>query len=352
MSERQLATIRKVAEVQDIPGADLIQAYRVDGWWVVSKKDEYKVGSLCIYLEIDSWVPNSLAPFLSKGKEPRVFNEVPGERLRTIRLKGQVSQGLLLPLNTLDPIMGNNVVNYSSVVEEGDDVTETLGIQLYEPPASTFERCGQARKGGFPYFIPKSDQERIQNLKERTISDFLKKETFFELTEKLEGSSMTVYVNGEDEGVCSRNINLKCPEEGEPTNTFWSVAIRDGLLDKLRDTGLNIAIQGELVGPGIQGNYYSLDKHFFYLYNIWDIDSKTWYPPNLRQVLCSTLGIEHVPILKVDQFSSVNQVLNEANGISKINPEKLREGVVWKAYSTTYSFKAISNEYLLQGKFH
>lgn len=93
---RKLASIQRIEEIKDIENADAIQAYRVLGWWVVDRKGQHKVGDLVIYLEIDSWVPYELAPFLSKGQEPREYNGVKGERLRTIKLRGTTSQGLLL----------------------------------------------------------------------------------------------------------------------------------------------------------------------------------------------------------------------------------------------------------------
>ena len=97
---RKLATIRRIAEIRPIENANKIYHYRVDGWWVVDTVDKFQVGDLVIYLEIDSWVPTELAPFLSKGKEPREYNGVKGERLKTVKLRGAVSQGLLLPIQT------------------------------------------------------------------------------------------------------------------------------------------------------------------------------------------------------------------------------------------------------------
>jgi RNA ligase (TIGR02306 family) len=101
MTERKLATVRVIAEVKDIPEADKIQAYRVDGWWVVDAKGKYKVGDMVVYCEPDSWVPHEIAPFLSKGKEPKVYEGVKGERLRIQKLKNQISQGLLLDIGVL-----------------------------------------------------------------------------------------------------------------------------------------------------------------------------------------------------------------------------------------------------------
>lgn len=102
MTERKLATIRRIAEVKSIEGADLIEAVRVDGWWVVAKKGEFPVDSLAVYMEVDSFVPTGIAPFLTKsGHEPKEYEGVKGERLRTVKLRGQLSQGLLLPISII-----------------------------------------------------------------------------------------------------------------------------------------------------------------------------------------------------------------------------------------------------------
>lgn len=357
---RKLASVREIAEIKSIEGADRIVAYRVDGWWVIGQKDQFKVGDLAIYLEIDSWVPYELAPFLSKGKEPREFNGVKGERLKTIRMKGQLSQGLLLPIDIVDIGEENSTSPElpSFFLEESDDLTGTLGIQLWEQPVK-LNKHGQpienreARKGGFPLYIPKSDQERIQNCTKQ----FDKYRDYtWEVTEKLDGSSMTVYVNNDDEGVCSRNINLRGPgmEGGEHCNpnNFWKVALRDRLIDFIKETGRNLALQGELIGPGIQGNPYKLEDHQFYLYNIWDIDTQSWIKPEGRLFTLAAIDIpiNHVPILATNySFSddeSIDTLLKLAEGPSSLNHKVAREGLVFKANSHPESFKAISNSYI------
>lgn len=168
---RKLATIRKIEEIKPIEGADAIQHYRVDGWWIVDKIGAYSVGDLACYAEIDSWLPHTIAPFLSKGKEPRQFNGVKGEKLRTAKLRGVLSQGLLLPINVLP----NNI----SIVE-GDDVTEVLNIQKWEAPIPA-QLAGQVR-GTFPSIIPKTDQERVQNINIEDVYNHT-----YEVTEKLHG---------------------------------------------------------------------------------------------------------------------------------------------------------------------
>ena len=110
MSERKMATIRKIDEIRPIEGADAIEAAVVGGWVVVIKKGEFRAGDLAVYLEIDSWVPHEIAPFLSKGQEPREYNGVKGERLRTVKLRGTTSQGLLLKLEDCFDIVYENGV--------------------------------------------------------------------------------------------------------------------------------------------------------------------------------------------------------------------------------------------------
>lgn len=152
---RKLATIRRISELNPIPKADAIEVATVDGWKAVVKKGDFKVGDLAIYLEVDSWVPYELAPFLSKDKEPKEYNGVKGERLRTIKLRGQLSQGLLLPI---DVAYDEDPPDYDHVFLEGDDVTELLGIQKWERPVPA--QLAGLMKGSFPSFIPKTDQER------------------------------------------------------------------------------------------------------------------------------------------------------------------------------------------------
>lgn len=349
--ERQLATIRKIAEVQAIPNADKICAYRVDGWFVVDSVDKYEVGELVVMCEIDSWVPNSIAPFLSKGKEPKEFEGVKGERLRTVKLRGQVSQGLLLPLSVLGKPEEIFPINDNSV---GADVTQELGILKYEKPLPV-ALAGMA-KGNFPSFIPKTDQPRIQNCS-RQFEKWVEDGTVWEITEKLDGSSMTVYVNHNelDEegapkyGVCSRNLDLKKDE----INSFWEAAIKFNLLEKIKSTGRSLAIQGELVGEGIQGNPYKLLGRQFFCFDIWDIDNQKYLLPEERRHLCSDLDIQHVPYFGqalISSMTSQQDVLTDADGVSVVGAKPAREGLVYKSETEhDVSFKAISNAWLLGG---
>jgi RNA ligase (TIGR02306 family) len=332
---RKLATIRKIDSLLPIVGADAIECAIVGGWTCVVKKGEFKVGDLAVYLEIDSWVPTELAPFLSKGKEPRVYEGIQGERLRTVKLRGQLSQGLLLPLS---------VIPFASYIPD-DDVTEHLGIVKWEMPMNA-QLAGMAR-GNFPSVIPKTDQERVQNLK-REIAQAAEDKLQFEVTEKLEGSSMTVYLIDGVFGVCSRNLDLKETTD----NTFWQVARRDDIESKMRTVvGTDFAIQGELIGPGIQGNIYKLSKPEFRVFDVYNISGGFYVTPNKRQTLIAMMGLLHVPVIAYQTIvpcSTVDELLTWAEGPSAITPSQEREGVVFKQVDGGMTFKSISNRYLLK----
>ena len=330
---RQLATIRAVSSIQPIEGADMIELAFVDGWQTVVKKGEFQAGDRVVYFEIDSWIPTALAPFLSKGKEPRVYKSIAGERLRTVKLRKQLSQGLIMhpPAEQL----GRGI---------GHDCTEELGILKWEQEVSAQLR-GSA-KGNFPSDIPKTDQNRIQNVY-GSVSSHLA--DTYEVTEKLHGSSMTVYIKGGEFGVCSRNLDLK-EEEG---NSFRIAANNEGLREKLGELeGYNIAIQGELIGPGICGNNYGRESFEFYVFDIYDIDMRSYMTADARGSLCETLGLNQVPVISTtarlpDTLEDILAMAEKESLLAKTT----REGLVWKNQrDPNLSFKVISNKWLLEEK--
>ncbi len=340
---RKLATIRRIDAVRPIPDADAIECAVIGGWTTVVKKDEFKAGELAVYCEIDSWIPHEVAPFLSKGNFPRVYNQVKGERLRTIKLRGQLSQGLLLPLSTLTMV--------ESELFEGLDVSFPLGIVKYEAPVPA-QLAGEV-KGMFPGWIQKTDQERVQNLKEE-FDHWLGEQHAWEVTEKLDGSSMTVYLRDGEFGVCSRNLELK-PSE---TNSLWKVAVRNDLELKLRRANRNLALQGELIGEGIQGNPYRIKGQEFFLFDIYNIDTSKYFTPAERRAFIEEHNINHVPVLAFGAELRDTLGINSIDGILKFAEGKSvmgmigceREGVVFKSKTMQCSFKAISNKFLLKSE--
>jgi RNA ligase (TIGR02306 family) len=336
--ERKLASIQLVAEIRPIEGADAIEVARINNWDVVVKKGEYKVGDFCIYCEIDSFLPiKEEFEFLRKSSYKKMAGQE-GFRLKTIRLRGQLSQGLLLPIHVL-PL--------GEVVSEGMDVTEMLGIVKYEPPIPA-ELAGKVR-GNFPSFLHKTDEERVQNLT-KFYDNWIEQELDFYVTEKLDGSSATFYINNGEFGVCSRNLDLAETEE----NTFWKVARELKIEEKLRASARNLAIQGELIGEGIQGNPYGIKGQTVKFFNVFDIDSQTYYGlPMFLSIMKHEFKLDTVPVLTnltMKLPKTIDEALAFADGKSVLNDKFDREGVVFRTMDRTISFKAISNTFLLNEK--
>jgi RNA ligase (TIGR02306 family) len=344
--ERKLATIRKITDITPIEGADKIELVTVGGWKVVAAKDvNHKVGDLVVYCEIDSFLPiKEEFEFLRKSSYKKMSDGTEGFRLKTIKLRGQVSQGLILPIKELSIFQFAS----SSNLSEGDDVTNILGITKYEPPIPA-ELAGKV-KGGFPSFIPKTDEERVQNLSKEYDEWKLQSKHKFYVTEKLDGSSATYYIKDGVFGVCSRNLEL-LETEG---NTFWKVARELDLENKMKSLNMNISLQGELIGEGIQGNPYKIKGQTVRFFTGFDIDNfKRISFPQLV-VMLMKLNLQYVPVLN-NEFGfvlpdTIEGMLEYAENKSQLNEDTEREGVVVRSMDGTISFKAISNKFLLSEK--
>lgn len=340
---RKLVTVRQINAIDPIANADAIDCATVDGWKVVVKKGEFQVADLCVYFEIDSFLPLSDERYAFLAKNKTLLNEQEGIRLRTVKLRGQISQGLVFPL-TVFPEIAAHVAGLDAHAIREIDFTDVLGIQKWEPPTS-----GAEIEGPFPSFIDKTDQERIQNLPHLLTEHA---HELFEVTVKLDGSSMTIFHNRGETGVCSRNCLLK----DLSNSPFWQAARSNRLLEALVATGRNLALQGELIGEGIQGNPEKLTGKHFYLFDIYDIQTGQRLGREARSQFVTELRthgatLTEVPFLEettLEKFEGdINKVLAYAEGAS-LNKDVLREGVVFKRLDGALSFKAISNSYLLK----
>lgn len=353
---RKLATIRKIDNLLPIEGADLIVTAIIDGWTVVVKKNEFDVGCLCVYFEIDSFLPDG-NPYWQHlvEKHPRMFEGGRGHRLRTVRLRGQLSQGFVVPLSVLGPPENIFPIGEGCV---GADVTEELGIKKYEAPVPA-ELSGQV-KGDFPSFMRKTDQERCQNLGRDIFVD--NEDSRYEITMKLDGTSFTAYVKDELNGVCGRNWELKVDDPNNEHNTLVRMYVDSGLRDALTQIGSNYAVQGELMGPGIQKNREGLKAHKLFVFDIYDINNGCYLSPHVRhEVLQQLYGlglnkdmVDHVPVIAMGEsledlnIYGTDGLLQFAEGPSINHP--IREGLVFKRVDGGFSFKSISNLFLLQEK--
>ena len=342
---RKLVTVRKVGAVRPIAGADAIECASVEGWDVVIKKGEFREGDYCVYFEIDSFLPLEDPRFAFLAKSKIVWNGKEGIRLRTIKLRGQVSQGLILPLEDFLEIDTDDLNDLDQL--RHIDFSDRLGIEKWEAPIPA-SLAGEV-VGPFPSFIRKTDQERIQNMPDVLQQDA---EALYEVTIKLDGSSMTVSHNAGEAGVCGRNWQLK----EDAGNSLWRVARREKLIDSLVAYGRNIALQGEIIGEGIQGNPEKLRGQSFLLFDVYDIDRQAYLGrearrqvvEDLRALGAILLETPCIDVLPLSRFNgSVARVLDYAEGPS-LNTEITREGVVFKRIDGASSFKAISNSYLLK----
>lgn len=343
---RKLARIVQIDSVRKHPNADTLDLCMIGGWQVVTRLGEYTAGDYAIYLEVDSWVPVEVAPFLVKTVAPREYDGIKGERLRTVKLRGEVSQGLLLPLYDYPAVVGafHKTRVYNPDGDNSIDVTEVMGIVKYEAPIPAC--LNGVVKGNWPVQVPKTDEERIQNLTKKWP---LLSSLVYEVTEKLEGSSMTAgMVNGEFI-VCSRNLNL-AEAEG---NSLWKQARRYDLENKMRAEGLdNLVFQGELIGEGVEDNHYGIKGQDFYVYSVYDVARGCYLSPRARREIVAHLGLKHVPVIAEEMSLAAytpDQVLAMADGKSAIAPTKLREGLVFKNCGPGQEhWKAVSNQYLLK----
>lgn len=361
---RQLATIKKISSISPIKGKDRIVLAAVDGWSVIVKKDEFLPGDLCIYVEIDSVLPQRPEFEFLRSKDFRI---------KTMKMGGVISQGICFPLSVLP----NPAASYC----EGDDVTQILGIRQYEgtmdaePQMETpYVHKNKTRKYpkflmripwfrklvlpkkinlGFPSFISKTDETRIQNMP-FILTD---KETRWVATEKIDGQSGTFalvrhkskfpFIKDKFEFiVCSRNNRLLTPDN----SSYWSAAKKYAIEDKLKAMIENrpwVAIQGEIIGPKIQKNKYNVKDYSLFVFNVITPDGRL--PSVTAEFQCAKHGLPFVPIIEENIVlpDSVKEILDYVHGESKLHPT-LREGIVFRSNDGKKSFKAVDPLFLLK----
>jgi RNA ligase (TIGR02306 family) len=350
---RKLASIQLVESVRKHSNADTLDLITINGWQCVAKIDEFREGDKVVYFEADSFLPMKPEYEFLRGNCFRSTTHLgDGFRLRTIKLRGELSQGLVMPLDVV------GILDPSIPVDT--DLTEVLGVQKWEPPTPT--SLGGHPKGSFPHFIPKTDQPRIQNVyKDMAALERLYGPIEWVMEEKMDGSSCTIYYNDGEVGVCSHNWELKLDDVANDENAFIVAARRDGYLTALANMQLNIAVQAELCGPGIQGNKYKLKKPTLFVFDVWIIDEHRYasFYERARYInqLCNAgvgLDIHTVPWLGETNIIDYLKTIIFADGMSQVNPDSMREGIVYKSSQPVNgriaSFKAVSNQYLLKDK--
>lgn len=334
---RKLASIQKIAALDPISGADAIERATVLGWQLVVKKGEFQVGDWCVYCEIDSVLPDLPAFEWVRTRNPRI---------RTIRLRGQISQGICFPTDILP-------VGFPLI--EDTDCTEVLGITKYEPPIPA--SLAGLMKAGFPSFVPKTDETRVQTL--QAVLDKYAGERCF-ITEKLDGSSATFFLRNGEFGVCSRNMELV----EDDANTFWKVAKMLHLKGKMGLLNGNYALQGELVGEGIQSNKLKIKGHTVFFFNLFDIDHHAYVSFENFKDCIRKMDLQTVPIILDDMLlpNNIRTLVDLSKRKSLLNSNTWVEGIVVRSLEEKtdtelanvlqnrgrLSFKVINPEFLLK----
>ena len=331
---RKLASTQRVLALYPIPTADAIELAQINGWQCVVKKGEFQVGDLGVYFEIDAVPPDRpMFDFLWKGQPKR-----PGSlRIRTMRLRGALSQGLLMP-TVLFPEAGSTV--------EGADLTEALGVYKYEPPAP--DGMGDYR-GAFPALVVKTDEMRIQSFPQ--LIDELRGKPYA-ITVKCDGTSATFCMWEGEFHACGRNHSI-----ADADNIFWRVARRYNL-PEIMGQYPDLALQGEVVGPGIQKNHMGLKAVDFRAFNLYDMRKGRSLDHDECFAFYEKHGIPAAPVVEEGQDfqHTVESLLQLAEGPYE-GTKNEREGIVIRPlvgqFSQTLagrlSFKAISNRFLLKG---
>lgn len=337
---RKLASVQYVHHVLPIEGADRIECVQVLGWNVVAQKGNFQVGDKCVYCEVDSFLPVcDQFEFLRSScyKNDSYMGE--GFRLKTQKFRGQISQGLILPMSVLP------VGKY----EIGDDVTEVLGIRKWEIEEKV---TGSGTViGVMPYNIPKTDEMRVQSYPE-LINEFHAASEYY-ISTKMDGTSVTMYWKDGKFGVCGRNFEYA--DDGKCS--FWKYAHAHQLPEKLEKLGKNIAIQGEYCGGGIQKNRLKLKTPEWYVFTMIDIDTRKRYGLDDMVSMCDELGLIHVPIEErsnVFPYNTIEELLDRAKG--KYPSGCNKEGIVIRPTVPVFSYtlsgalsmKVLNNDYLLK----
>lgn len=365
---RKLASIQKILNLEPIEKADFIEKATILGWECVVKKGEFNVGDLCVYFEIDSILPKH--PHFDFMKDRKY-------RVKTIKLRKQISQGLALPISILFDFGIN-----PNKAKEGDDVTKEIGVKKHDPFATSeakrlkreednrsfilkyllsfqifrkfFWRIKRKNVTNFPKFIPQTDETRIQNIPQ-TIDE--RAGMIFYETEKLDGSSATFAVRKEKVfGPFSKEIFYVCSRKitrfKEDDSIWWRVARDFKVKERLAKTKNRFAVQGEIIGPGVQKNRYKLSSLEFYVFSVFDLKKERYLSLEEKYDFCRYTGFKHVPVLQDDlrwkKGTKVSFFVDKATVKSTIANHPM-EGKVFRAcHDDNISFKAINPKYLLK----
>ena len=364
---RKLASVQKVKAIRPIEGADRIEVVQVLNWDCVASKGQYHVGDLVIYFEIDSLLPDIPAfEFLKKSAWSQKLNKY---KISTHKFRNQISQGLVMPITQLREIY--NAINGTSIssidYDEGDDLTALLKIEKYEPPVSNGP-LGEIIN--HEWYVPKTDEERIQVCAENVLPEYIKREqNEWYASIKLDGTSCTAGLFDDAFLIGGRTQWYK--DENMYTTTVKKYGdIEAKAREYLDATGVYAVFQGELCGPGIQGNKLGLKEKEWFIFNVFvsttgKYDSYEKLDLIGMLAMCERFGLKHIPIIddeykfSFDGYSNTDEIVNGLLSyvdnfkyrtyFEDASPNQVAEGLVFRLNDMTNSFKVVSNKFLLKG---
>lgn len=340
---RKLASIRTCGGLSSIPKADFIEMAKVDGWKCVVGKGDFRDGELGVYFEIDSFLPSEDARYSKLSAHFREWEGRIGVKVSTITLKGQMSQGIFLPIGQFPELSG---------LGAGADVSELLGIVKWEPTIP--DDMAALVFAAAPGIVPDTELVRVQNIQD--VFE-LYGDLEFESTIKLNGMALSMYRSDMGEGVCSKRYSFIKNPESPP----WALALKHGVHKALEAMGGYFAIQGELLGSwGTSRNFERVPQGVpeFHVFNIVNLETGERLFPEARMAFMAKLAelgctLPHTPVKPGfqklrDMASDVESLLKLAEGPTVLYPGGRLEGLVLNARSADVRFKVISNGYLLK----
>ncbi len=342
---RKLASVQEVANIDPIEGADRLVCAQILGWKVVVSKGDFLPGDKCVYFEVDSFLPEDDPRFEFLRARSFRDNEFMGRgmRIRTMKLRGQISQGLVMPLEQFPEIPDD--------AEVGTDVTDLLRVRKWELPEQ--DTGAGVSLGTFHAGIPKTDETRVQS-EPGLIAELAAAGEYY-ITTKMDGTSCTLYYEKGSFGVCGHNFEYK----DTPSCAMWNYAHEHGLPEKFAAYGRDIAIQGEFCGPGIQKNPLALKKNELFCFTLIDLGTGERMPLDDLVETCSALELATVPVEERGEafpYRTEDELLERARGAYASGRRK--EGIVIRPTTPVYSealrgplsMKVVNNDYLLKQK--
>ena len=315
---------------------------RILGWDVVVRKDEFKVGDLVVYFEPDSICPDTPDFDFLRNQKGKI------KPLKPKKIRGVLSQGLVMPVSIL----------------EGADVTTGLGVTKFELPEVEFYKGGVAKSiGSFPYFIEKTDEDRIQTLLD--LDKYVGKK--FIVTEKIDGTSFTCYIRDDEIGICTRNHMTNKDENSPYAIVYHRYDMENKMKVAKEKFGIEFAIQGEVFGSKVQGNKYKVDNtNCLAVFNVINLETKEQFSPyeGLGKKIVDFMELPVVPLIfkNFTMKDDVDYLIEMSKGYSMLNEKQVREGIVFRLQKTElddikksnkvyqkqrYSFKVINPDFLL-----